>query len=200
MSEHIGMQWKLKKSCLSQGLMGDEMWAPELGKVPALSWRYWGVDQKCWHFRGRPENFILEHAALKECIFFSPLGMNNQAHASNTNLWQRTQRPLPPGIISAWKSHAGTCCLWIPPLSYVFESSDFECYLKLDTVVFFPHSVGHLVMILYPFMRLSRVPCNLYPVLFLAKMYFRKFHNCTSLYGEVWHKKPDVRLTYFSSL
>lgn len=90
--------------------------------------------------------------------------------------------------------------MWIPPLSYIYESLDFDSHLKVGTVVFFPHSVGHLVIILHPFMRLFGVPCNLYPFLFLAKIYFRKFHNCTFLYGEVWHTKPDVRLASFSSL
>lgn len=138
MSEHTGMQWRLKKSCLSQGLV--EM------RCGLLSWERFqlsldDVEQLTRGadiLGGRPEDFILEHTALKEDIF--SLGMNRQAHASNTNLWQGTQGPLPPGIISAWKPRAGTRCLWIPPLSYIFESSDFDCYLKLDTVVFFPHS------------------------------------------------------------
>lgn len=98
-SEHIGMQWRLKKPCLSQGLVGDEMWALVLGEVPALSWWYWAVDQKCWHFRRRTEKFILEHTTLNEHIFF--LGMNKQIHASNTNLQKGTEGLLPPGIISA---------------------------------------------------------------------------------------------------
>lgn len=116
------------------------------------------------------------------------------------NLQQGTHGPLLAGIISALKKHTGMHCMWIPSLSYTFESLDFDCHLKLGTVVFFPHSVGHLVMILHPFMRLFGAPCNFYPFLFLAKIYFRKFHNCTCLYGEVWHTKPNVRLASFSSL
>lgn len=80
----------LKKSCLSQGPAGGEMWAPVLGEVPGLSW-YWAVDQKCWHFRRRPEKFRLEHAAGKERkknnkikLFVYFLGTNEQVHASNT--------------------------------------------------------------------------------------------------------------------
>lgn len=125
------------------------------------------------------------------------------------NLQHGMRGPLPPVINSASRKHAGTCCMWkMLPLSeiyisyhkyHIFESSDFDCCLKLGTVVFFPHSVGCLVMILNPFLKLFRVPYNFHPFRFLAKIYFRKFHNCTFLYGEVWHRKPDVRLASFSS-
>lgn len=120
--------------------------------------------------------------------------MNGQVHGSNTGSAARR-------VASQCNQCLKNTCWHVLDVDTSFIIHIWELRLQLppemSTVVFFPHSVGYLVMILYPFLRLFRVPCNFHPFLFLAKIYFRKFHNCTCLYGEVWHRKPGVSLAFF---
>lgn len=114
---------KAEETLPVSGPCREEMWVLELGEVPALSCWYWAVDQKCWHFRRRPGKFRLEHTAVKY-IFFS-LGVNERVHAGNTKSAARHMYPAAFRYNQWLKSHDGTHCVWIPSLSYIFESSDF---------------------------------------------------------------------------
>lgn len=131
--------WGLKKSCQSQGPAGGEMWAPALWEFPALFWWCWAVDHKCWHFRRRSEKLRLEHAAennrKKKIYRYFCWEWTNRFMAVTPNLQQGM---LPPSVISDWKTHAGMCCMSIPPLSYIFESSAFNCHLKWALWFSFP--------------------------------------------------------------